>query len=192
MAFNWPRKKIAVFHLHTFFFSALILTCGGGLVNVQRLWVPPWLVAQQTQTSLRSPWASSWKPVWGTWHKSRAIDLADSRTSGRWTLRWVHLGLMLRAVLLAWAWEPGFLSSCTPLLGLEILNIVVLSPVNEHKEDDLARGRTSKEARVKDAGCRASDGSHMAEWGRLEVIWNWWFFMSFTDGQKTPVSHCAP
>lgn len=36
------------------------------------------------------------------------------------------------------AWEPGFLSSCTPLLGLEILNIVVLSPVNEHKEYDLA------------------------------------------------------
>lgn len=68
---------------------------------------------------------------------------------GKWALRWVHYWLMLQAVLLAWAWEPGFLSSCTPLLGLEILNIVVLSPVNEHKEDDPAGEELRKRAEWK-------------------------------------------
>lgn len=80
---------------------------------------------------------------WGDW--SCGFGLAR----GGWTLRYVHLRLTRQAVLLARAWEPGFLSSRTPQLGLEILNIVVLSPVNEHKEDDLAGEELRKRAEWK-------------------------------------------
>lgn len=137
--------------------SSQALTCDGARENFRELAAPPWMAAGQMQSPPRSQRASSWQRRKRTWREAvvvRSAGWAGSefrrRPRRRWVLplwwvrrkEWPHTDAA--EVLFVRAWEPGFLSSCTPNSALRYLTLLSHPPVN--KKHNPAKKKMAKEA----------------------------------------------